>query len=149
MGPDRNALAQAQLHSAAHGCGIACVESTGDVGGADEVEQLLIPAKAISAEAFAHITIQVNTQNSHSQFFNFPVLQLFSSQPSTLSSSALQLSAPSPSALEFFNPSAPQLFNASVFSSFIHDPAPKREPQPQAAANPSPAARSAPGLHGG
>ncbi|MNT62616.1 hypothetical protein D3C72_2003510 [compost metagenome] len=70
MGPDRHALAHAQLHRAAHGCGIACVEPAGDVGGADVVQQLSIAAEAIGAKAFAHVTIQVNAQHDETLHFN-------------------------------------------------------------------------------
>ena len=59
--PDRDSAFHREPHRAVHDDRIAGVETAGDVRRSDDLEDLLVTAQHVVAEAFAHVAVEVDT----------------------------------------------------------------------------------------
>ena len=61
VGADRDPARHGELHGAVHDDRIARVEAAGHVRRSDDFEDLFVAAERVVAEAFAHVTVEVDT----------------------------------------------------------------------------------------
>jgi hypothetical protein len=68
MRPEADAGGQRQHHRTAHQQRVAGMKAAGDVGGADDAQQLVVAAHSPGAEAFAEISVEIDP--AHHQFLS-------------------------------------------------------------------------------